>query len=508
MTKRMPLLQLAVVFCLMLAACAQPATPTPTPRPPTATLAPMQTPVPPTSTPIPADTVTSPPTNTPVPADTTTPLPTDTALPADTETPAPTFTPQPTATPVLPSEPDPALGEQLWSKLPCSACHGQTAEGDFGPRLAGTGLSIDQVRARVRLGKGQMPAFDEDTVTDLELQHVYAWLRSMARPTPTPISRPSFPTQALSEMWYLVNEMRIRADFAKDLPVRVASDEAGRLQVVKDYSGDGLNHAQQVLSRANQALNDIPYESVKAIIRQIIAETSQVADHFNRARAAGTYSEAWAEVAAAVRVCRIDTLPRATQAVRDAGLVGTARVRVVDPSGQPIPGAFVTVLTAHTPLAGRTDGSGRATFVNVAAVPALPVKAYTDGRVYHEFNFNVSPGGTAEGTIALPALPGRPVAPAVSDASIQPSAGPGDATVTFGLTATDPQGNLDLAEDQIFALNPEIGLAYVLLHAGGDRYEARITLPDLPAGLHTWSFFAVDHECNTSNIIDVRYRVQ
>jgi mono/diheme cytochrome c family protein len=491
MTKRMPLFQLAVVICLMLAACAQPATPTPTTRPPTATVA---------ATPVPADTA--------VPTGTSTPLPTDTPAPADTATPTQTFTPEPTATPVLPSEPDPALGEQLWPELPCSACHGQMAEGDFGPRLAGTGLSIDQVRALVRLGKGQMPAFDEDAVSDLELQHVYAWLRSMARPTPTPISRPSFPTQALSEMWYLVNEMRIRADFAKDLPVRMASDEAGRLQIVKDYSGDGLNQAQQVLSRADQALNEIPYESVKAIIREIIAETNQVAEHFNRARAAGTYSEAWAEAAAAVRICRIDTLPRATQAVRDAGLVGTARVRVVDQSGQPIAGAFVTVLTAHTPVAGQTDGSGRATFVNVAAVPALPVKAYTEGRVYHEFNFNVSPGGTAEGTIALPALPGRPVAPAVSDASIQPSAGPGDATVTFGLTATDPQGNLDLAEDQIFALNPDIGLAYVLLHAGGNRYEARITLPGLPAGLHTWSFFAVDHECNTSNIINVQYRVQ
>ena len=125
-----------------------------------------------------------------------------------------------------------------------------------------------------------------------------------------------------------------------------------------------------------------------------------------------------------------------------------------------------------------------------------------------EFNFNVSPGAVAEGTIALPPLPGPGVAPAVSDASIQPSAGAGNATVTFGVTASDPQGRLDLAEDQIFALNPDLGLAYVLLHVGGNRYESRITLPNLPAGMHTWKFFAVDHECNTSNIIDVAYRVQ
>jgi len=192
----------------------------------------------------------------------------------------------------------------------------------------------------------------------------------------------------------------------------------------------------------------------------------------------------------------------------DAGLVGTVRVRVVDPSGQPIAGAFVTVLTAHTPLAGRTDNSGRATFVNVAAVPALPVKAYSAGRVYHEWNFNVSAGATADGTITLPSLSGQAVAPMVSDAAIEPGAGPGDATVTFSLTVTDPQGSLDLAEDQIFALSPELGFAYVLLHAGGSRYELRTTLPGLPVGLHTWSFFAVDHECNTSNIIDVQYRAR
>jgi hypothetical protein len=80
--------------------------------------------------------------------------------------------------------------------------------------------------------------------------------------------------------------------------------------------------------------------------------------------------------------------------------------------------------------------------------------------------------------------------------------------VTFGLDVADPQGRLDLAEDQIFALQPNLGVAYVLLHAGGDRYEAQVTLPGLSPGVYTWSFFAVDHECNTSNIIDVGYQVK
>ena len=50
--------------------------------------------------------------------------------------------------------------------------------------------------------------------------------------------------------------------------------------------------------------------------------------------------------------------------------------------------------------------------------------------------------------------------------------------------------------------------AYYLRAAGGDRYTAQVALPNLPAGRHTWSFFAVDHACNTSGILAVSYTVQ
>lgn len=388
------------------------------------------------------------------------------------------------------------------------ACHGASAQGQIGPQLAGTGLSFDQVLAIVRLGKGQMPAFDQNTISDLGLRHIWAWLRSLARPTPTPIAPPSFPTQALSEMWYFVNEMRIRADFAKDLPVRQAQDDAGRLEIVMAYSRDGLAQTAQVIARANQALNQVPSEQVREIIRKVIDDTNQVTNLFNQALAQNSYGQAWPFVAEAARICRIDAQPWATQAVRDAGLVGTVRVRVVDQAGNPISGAFVTALTAHTPVGLRAGAAGRVTLVNVAAVPALPVKAYAEGRVYHESNVNLSPGAIADSTIALPPLPRQGVAPAVANAAIQPSSGPGNATVTFAMTATDPQGRLDLAEDQIFALSADLGLAYVLLHVGGDRYQTAQRLPDLAAGVYTWYFFAVDHECHTSQIIPLRYQVQ
>ena len=75
------------------------------------------------------------------------------------------------------------------------------------------------------------------------------------------------------------------------------------------------------------------------------------------------------------------------------------------------------------------------------------------------------------------------------------------------MTGTDPQGHANIAEDQVFALNPALGVAYVLRTAGGDNWETTVQLPNLPAGTHTWYFFIVDHQCNTSNIVTKTYTV-
>ena len=89
-----------------------------------------------------------------------------------TETPAPTA--EPTAVKI-----DPETGLQVWQSKPCIGCHGDNAEGDIGPALAGTGLTLDAVLLRVRPGKGLMPAFTTDQVSDLEVKQIYAWLRSL-----------------------------------------------------------------------------------------------------------------------------------------------------------------------------------------------------------------------------------------------------------------------------------------------------------------------------------------
>jgi len=469
-----------------------------------------------TPTPPPADTPE--PTHTPQPTSTSlsteTPRPTDTAVPTDTPEPtatlAPTDTPEPTetATPSLPEVPDAAVGLEVWQQKPCLACHGQTAQGGIGPRLAGTGLSYDQVLLQVRSGAAPMPAYDGEEISDLELEHIYVWLRSLAPPTPTPIAPPSYPTGALLGMWQQVNDMKVKSDFAKDLPERQAGDDAGRLAILKAHANDALQLGRAAIGQANQARGEIPNERVRATIDRVISKTNRVMGLAEEALAQGSFVDAWPRVAEMVKICRLDAWPLATQAVREAGLVGTVQVRVTNAAGSPIGGAFVTVLTAHTPVGVRTDSSGRATIANVAAVPALQVKAYDAGLVYHEVHMNLSPGGTGGATIALPGPSQGGQTPSVANPSIEPSSGSGTGSLRLSVTATDPQGAANLAEDQIFALNPDIGLAYIMRSEGRDRYVTQEALPGLSGGVHRWYFFAVDHQCNTSTILPVDYTVQ
>jgi len=439
------------------------------------------------------------------PTDTGTPQPTST--PPPTATPQPTSTPQPTRTP-LPAQPSAAVGAALWPNLECSDCHGARAQGDLGPKLAGTGLSVDAVLLRVRTGKGVMPAFSADEVSDLEMQHVYAWLRSMALPTPTPIVPLPYSIDNLNAYFSTVSEVKVRCDFAKDLPERFApGDPAGQLAVLKQYTTEAVSLANQALGQGNAALNDIPDAKVQDTLRRSMDFVNRIVGLGNEALASGQFSDAWPRVAEMVKISRLDSWPLAAQAVRDAGAVGKVRVRVTNLSGQPINGAFVTILTAHLPAAGMTDASGTVTLHNISALQGMQVKAYAAGLVYHEVHANVVRDGLVDVSIALPGPNTGGQTPAVSGASISPTSGAGNGTVTLSVTATDPQGKLNLAEDQIFALGPQLGLAYILRDAGGDRWQTSVALPGLPSGVYTFYVFAVDHQCNTSNVIPVTYTV-
>jgi mono/diheme cytochrome c family protein len=423
--------------------------------------------------------------------------------------------PEPTATPSpsLPAEPDPSLGAQLWQEKPCIGCHGTQAEGGIGPGLAGTNLEFDEVLLRVRTGKAPMPAFSEQEVSDLELEHIYAWLKSLAPPTPvlepTATLEPSAPTptpqaalppsEHLMAFWEDVNWVKVHSDFAKD-----ASPTIDALQ---DRVSQARDRANNALSEADLAIADIPNAQAQATIREVKGFLNQILQHANAALATQDLNTARAEAAKMVEISRLDAWPRASLAVKQAGFTGSVRVRVRDPQGNPISGALVTALTAPSPAAGRTGSDGRVTIADLAAVRVMQVKAYSDGLVYHEVHVTVPTRGLADAEITLPGPSAAGQTPAASNASINPSSGPGSGQVTFRMTGTDPQGHANIAEDQVFALNPDLGQAYVLRSAGGDTWQTTVTLPNLPAGTHTWYFFIVDHQCNTSNIIPLTYTV-
>jgi mono/diheme cytochrome c family protein len=424
--------------------------------------------------------------------------------PATTATePAVSPTPAATATPALPAEPDPAVGQALWQQKPCLGCHGANAEGDVGPRLAGTPLTFDEVLFRVRTGKAPMPAFDEQQISDLELEHIYAWFQSLAPPTATPqptsASKPLPPSGHLMAFWEHVNRVKVHSDYAKD-----ASPDIGSLHGRVTQARDEANGA---LVEADLAIADIPDPAVRATIGQVKGFMTQLLQHIEAALATQDLNAAHAEAAGMVEISRLDAWPLASLAVKQAGFTGAVRVRVRDQSGNPISGALVTALTAPSPSAGITGSDGRVIITDLAAVRLMQVKAYVGGLVYHEVQAQVPQGGRVDVDITLPGPATAGQAPTVANASISPASGPGNARVTFRMTGTDPQGHDNIAEDQVFALIPTVGVAYVLRSAGGDDWQTTVTLPNLASGTHTWYFFIVDHQCNTSNVIPLTYTV-
>jgi mono/diheme cytochrome c family protein len=67
----------------------------------------------------------------------------------------------------------------VFREKPCAGCHGENAQGDFGPKIAGTELSFEDVHKRVREGEAPMPPFSPEQVSDQDIRDIYAWLQSL-----------------------------------------------------------------------------------------------------------------------------------------------------------------------------------------------------------------------------------------------------------------------------------------------------------------------------------------
>ncbi len=80
---------------------------------------------------------------------------------------------------------DAARGFDLFQNtFECASCHGAAAEGGLGPTLAGTRLSLDEVRRQVRAPSSRrMPQFAEEELSEEHLAAIYAYLRDLQPPS-------------------------------------------------------------------------------------------------------------------------------------------------------------------------------------------------------------------------------------------------------------------------------------------------------------------------------------
>jgi len=102
-----------------------------------------------------------------------------------------------------------ARGAQLFQELECVDCHGSDAQGDVGPRLAGTRLELAAVVTQLRGPRGVMPVYGPDRLSNDDIASLYAWLQSLP-------DEPVFPTWFSSE---LINLATPKMPGAKTLEV-------------------------------------------------------------------------------------------------------------------------------------------------------------------------------------------------------------------------------------------------------------------------------------------------
>ena len=73
---------------------------------------------------------------------------------------------------------DPELGAAVWRGKFCYFCHGDEAEGGFGPDLAGRGLTLGQFRHAIRQPWGRMLAYTEEQLPDQSIADLYAFVQT------------------------------------------------------------------------------------------------------------------------------------------------------------------------------------------------------------------------------------------------------------------------------------------------------------------------------------------
>jgi cytochrome c553 len=105
---------------------------------------------------------------------------------------------------------DVAAGKAYWEReapraTACRNCHGNNAEGQFGPDLAGRGLNAAQVLRAVRQPWGIMPAFVESQLSEKDAADLAAYFGSLQKPAAPAKWRVEAPADASPGQANLVN---------------------------------------------------------------------------------------------------------------------------------------------------------------------------------------------------------------------------------------------------------------------------------------------------------------
>ncbi len=406
-----------------------------------------------------------------------------------------------------------AAGNTLFHTVGCSGCHGDQGQGNIGPKIAGTGLTVDAVLQQVRQPRGQMPPFTTAQISDDQVRQVYAYLESLAPPTPTPApTATAVPTVAgqptptpvpkpvdVDSIAKAVDALKVASDYAHD-GSKTVSD-------VKGYTGQASTalKAAQDATRTGLIAGGGSVE-LRADLTKMSTLLAKVAPEVQAAGAATSLQDAEPHTHAMVLASRLDLLPLAMELIRVNGEVGSVTGVVKDTSGKPVADAFITIEGGgiHTGLL--TDASGAFKASGIAAFPSVEVKAYKANYLYVESHANVSKGGTTNVDITIPPENNPAASPKVSANEVTATASGAETMLYIADMATQKDNRI--AEDQVWALSPQLGVAYVLRATNGSNYAADAITPTLKSGTYTWYFFATTHDCDMSNVLQQTLTVQ
>ncbi|MEI9890621.1 MAG: cytochrome c [Caulobacteraceae bacterium] len=78
-----------------------------------------------------------------------------------------------------------AHGRAIWVSYGCYQCHGYQGQGGAAPRLAPNPLPLDAFAQQLRHPRARMPIYTAVTVSDADLNDLYAYAQSIPKTTKT-----------------------------------------------------------------------------------------------------------------------------------------------------------------------------------------------------------------------------------------------------------------------------------------------------------------------------------